>query len=600
MRITDALRYRPIVGCDLADDGRRVAIAYPRYVPGQPERPVTLEVADLDAPSLRWTRPAPDPAVRSRYQPVFAPDGRRLACFQVTGTALGAALLDAAQPDRPATVLASLPPAAAALKWRGPDPTCLGEDPAGYRRVFAWADPGRPPVPLTAEGVHAGDFAFSPGGARLAWLPLPPLGLPGQPEPPTPLHVTDADGRHGRTVRLPNQPLGWLAWSLDGRLLAWLGRSRAQRLSTRQLWVASPDDPSTARCPTRALPGWITGFDWLPDASGLVVAVVQGTYGRLYRCPLDGPPTPLGPRERYLSAPHGDRSRGRLAFLDQDGGTPQRLCLLEPGAARARPLTRLHRSLPAGLRPAETVTWTAVDGTRLDGVLVRPAAPGPAPLVVWLHGGPAEHVARTFSPYFQTFAAAGYAVFAPNYRGSTGRDDAFLRASVGDLGGADGDDVLSGIDRLVQMDVADPGRAALVGWSYGATLALLLATRSSLFRAVVAGAPVADWVSFFGSPQVSGVYGEYFGAPLWEDRAPYDRASPISHARRLDVPTLLLHGGADPIVPPAHARLLYRALAAREVPTDLMVYPAEGHVLSGSAAVSDMLERMLDWLGRYV
>ncbi|MDP6945804.1 MAG: alpha/beta fold hydrolase, partial [Myxococcota bacterium] len=302
------------------------------------------------------------------------------------------------------------------------------------------------------------------------------------------------------------------------------------------------------------------------------------------------------------SGPHVDRTSGRMVYLQQDGDAPQRLCLREPGADSEVTLTDFHEPLAAmALGPVETVTWRADDGTSLDGVLVRPAdAGGPTPMLVWLHGGPAEVISRTFSPYFQALASAGFAVFAPNYRGSNGRGDAFLRATIDDLGGADADDVLAGIDRMVQTGVAQAGRTALMGWSYGATLALLLASRSGVPRAVIAGAPVADWVSFFGAPRYPSMYRDYFTGPLWEDRSRLDRASPISHIAEVNVPTLLLHGGADAIVPPSHARLLYRALRERGVTTDLMLYPGAGHVFGRPSVVQDMLERVIRWLDAHL
>ena len=114
-------------------------------------------------------------------------------------------------------------------------------------------------------------------------------------------------------------------------------------------------------------------------------------------------------------------------------------------------------------------------------------------------------------------------------------------------------------------------------------------------RALCVGAPVVDWVAFFGAARVPLVYGDYFRAPFWEDRGPYDAASPISGVRDIEVPTLVLHGSADGVVPVSQSRLLYRALKARGVDTDLMVYPGESHVLGRPSAVIDMLERIVAW-----
>ncbi|MGM0574708.1 MAG: alpha/beta fold hydrolase [Myxococcota bacterium] len=595
----DAVRYRPIIGCALSDDGRRVAVSVPRLVAAFDARVPSLYVRDLDGPE-RWRRLGDGDT--SWFGPVFAPDGRRLATWRDTKEGFEALLFDLDRPEAVPKSLGDLPPGAGALKWRGRDdgPTCLGDDADGWRRVWALGGPDVCATPLTPAGLHVADYALRPDGERIAWLHIPRRDDPAMEHPP--LHVSDGEGDDTRALPVPGRPVGYLSWSPDGRWVAYVARRAGHRLSTARLWVVDPSgwpgDPDAARCLTPDLEGWITGFDWLPDGRGVVLAVVEGTYGRLYRVDLDGRATPLGPRRTYLSAPHVDRAGGRLLFLRQDGDRPQRLRLLEPGASRSRAVSRFHRGLSrVSQRPAETVTWTAADGTRLDGVLLRPDGGGPAPLLVWLHGGPAEGIARTYSPYFQVFAHAGFAVFAPNYRGSTGRGDAFLRANVGDLGGADAEDVLSGADRLVQMGVAHPEQTALVGWSYGGTLALHAARRSAVPRVLAVGAPVVDWVSFFGAPRLPLVYREYFEGPLWEDRCPYDEASPITWIGSVDVPTLVLHGGADGMVPVSQSRLLYRSLKARGVETDLMVYPGGGHVLTRPSAVTDMLARILCWCG---
>lgn len=598
MHPRDVARYRPIVSSAISADGRYVALGVPSYDAAADARPTRLFLVDLDAGGP--PRPVGGRGAASHFNPVFDAQSQHLWAFRAAGAATELVAYPVGAAAGPPQLLAAPPPAPSALGVAGLRrvPCAIADDAAGWRRLYVWGRRGAAPTPVTPAGVHCGDYSWAPDDGRLAWLHIPAYDAPESER--LAIQIAAGPGLDPVALRVPGRPIGYIAWSPDGAWLAYMARRVGQRLSAAQLWIVDPRrwpaEPDAARCLTRDLPAQITGFDWSASGDSLTLAVVEGTYGRLYTLGLDGSRTPLGPRRTYLSGPHHDRSRGRLIHLGQDGGSPQRLYLREPGAASSRALTRFN----AGLRrqvvsQAETVTWRGHDGLPLDGLVYRPPTAAPARLLVWLHGGPAEAMTRTFSPYFQVLARAGFAVFAPNYRGSAGRDEALLRASVGDLGGADASDVLAGIDRLVQSGVAAPEGTALVGWSYGGTLALHIARQSAVPRVLCVGAPVVDWVAFFGAARMPMVFGDYFRAPFWEDRAPFDAASPISWIRDVDVPTLVLHGSADAVVPVSQSRLLYRALKARGVDTDLMIYPGEPHVLGRPTAVRDMLERIVRW-----
>jgi dipeptidyl aminopeptidase/acylaminoacyl peptidase len=228
-----------------------------------------------------------------------------------------------------------------------------------------------------------------------------------------------------------------------------------------------------------------------------------------------------------------------------------------------------------------------------------PEGKPPFPTLVWIHGGPAEHIQQTFSPYFQVFASLGWAIFAPNFRGSTGRDNAFLRANIDNLCDQDGTDVMRGLDKLVRKGLADPAQVATMGWSYGGSLALTIAARSKRISSVVAVAPVADWTSIFGARSYPALTGEYFSSELWEDRAPFDRASPITRVKRIKAPTLFLHGGQDTRVPLEQSRLIFRMLRAQGIETDFVVYPDEQHIFTMPSSIMDMLHRVSQWIGKH-
>ena len=127
-------------------------------------------------------------------------------------------------------------------------------------------------------------------------------------------------------------------------------------------------------------------------------------------------------------------------------------------------------------------------------------------------------------------------------------------------------------------------------------LALLTAAKNDTIRAVVAGAPVIDWVTIFGSPLFPAISQTYFPGPIWEDRAPYDAASPVSHLSTMNTPTLVFQGEEDPRIPRSQSLLLYRLLQEKGVETDLRFFPGQGHVSNHPMAIHDMLSRSLGWL----
>lgn len=634
MNIADVALYRPIVSSGISRDGRWAVACAPAYDPEADALHTRVYVIDLDAvaagadPASTWRELLPD--ALAVYGPTFSPDCRHLAAFQGLARGQSLEVFDLLDLDAPATSITGLPYHAAALKWDAKGRlTCLGDDAEGIRRVWRWKDLEAPPAPVTPPDEAVLDYSFGRRPDDLVWLAVPPVEL--KPGPVSPVMrwqrgepTDEARGGLIETLAIPVFLFGYLCHDATGERLAFIGRDPTSQLATPHLWVIEPArwcvDGSGLACITGHLDGDVKGYDWLPGGSGLIVAMQQHTTGRLLRFDFDSGALPAAPPEArawggdtgYLSGPHVDRERGRLLYLHQDSHVPQRMMLGALDAPEAQglaltPFSDVLAELP--LAPSRPVEWLAEDGLRIEGVYIpalRAEHAGddddeaPAPTIIWLHGGPAEHVAHTFSPYFQVFAAAGYNVFAPNYRGSTGRGDAFLRASVGGLCRADRDDVRAGIAHLAAQGLVTPGALGVIGWSYGATLALALAASGEAIEALVVGAPVIDLVNVFGAPRYPSTIVEYFAAPWWRDRAPYDAASPITYGEQLDVPTLILHGEEDPRIPKSQSLLLYRMLLAREVPTSLQYFAREGHIFTHPRSVRQMLGFALDWLDSYL
>lgn len=257
------------------------------------------------------------------------------------------------------------------------------------------------------------------------------------------------------------------------------------------------------------------------------------------------------------------------------------------------------------------ITWKAPDGTEVGGVLELP--PGykkgdKLPLVVGIHGGPTTSTKAelSYDPHNGRlyFAAHGYAVLFPNYRGSTGYGDKFVTDLIGHENDIEVKDILAGIQHLIKEGIADPERIGVMGWSNGGYLTNCLITLKDSpvkFKAASSGAGIMESNAQWGmndEPAYMAVFKK--GLP-WEVPDAYRRASPMYGLGNVTTPTLIHVGGNDDRCPPGHSRMLYRALKEyQKVPTELVVYPGQPHGLQKLSYRKAKMEWDLAWFDKYV
>jgi len=263
------------------------------------------------------------------------------------------------------------------------------------------------------------------------------------------------------------------------------------------------------------------------------------------------------------------------------------------------------------LPSVQHITWKAPDGTEVGGVLELP--PGykkgdKFPLVVAIHGGPttSTKAEMTFDPHNGRlyFAAAGYAVLFPNYRGSTGYGDKFVTDLIGRENDIEVKDILAGIQHLVKEGIADENRVGVMGWSNGGYLTNCLITLKDSpikFKAASSGAGIVDTVAEWGfndEPAYPIVFKK--GLP-WEVPENYKKTSPTYNLGNCNTPTLIHVGGGDERCPPGHSRMLYRALKENlKVPTELVVYTGEPHGLTKMSNRQAKMEWDLAWFDKFL
>lgn len=303
---------------------------------------------------------------------------------------------------------------------------------------------------------------------------------------------------------------------------------------------------------------------------------------------------------------------GRLRYNAEVGTVthPIRVDLATGNGERIAPDGRPGRLLPPGntflreraLGRSEVITWKSKDGAEMEAILTRPpegVGKAPYPTVVHPHGGPHSRTAQGFDFTVQVLAANGYAVFQPNFRGSSGYGQRFIDADRLDLGGGDMGDVLSGVDELTRKGVADPGRLFVYGTSYGGFMTCWLVGHTGRFRAAVAQNAVTDLNMMWGLSDLQTWTEWEFGGRPWEVPGRMRDHSPLTHVEKVTTPTLVLHAREDRRCPLPMGLAWHRALKARRVPTEMVIYPGEGHGIRQPRHREDVLRRVLAWFARH-
>ena len=379
------------------------------------------------------------------------------------------------------------------------------------------------------------------------------------------------------------------------------------------VWVGAPGgggaEPLLEEAAEHAEPTWGAGqrsYAWAPDGSAVVLCRNEGGFGRLVTVPRSGEARPIGKGWHHFL----DWSGGGIAAIRSGGVTPPSVVIADHTAEGSRRV--LASGAPAALVAAgpvepEPVSWTGEDGGAVHGLLYRPAtsALGPGtkpPMIVYVHGGPTGSSAVTWWPRHQFWVSRGWAVLAPNYRGSTGYGRAYTQALTGRWGEIDVADVAAAIRHAGASGWCDANRVAIDGGSAGGFTLLLLAARyPGLVRAAVDRYGVADLFDLAETThRYESRYLDKVVGPLPEAAALYRERSPVNHVAEITVPLLVLQGDRDHTVPRAQADALVEALRRKGSAVEYHVYQGEGHGWSKPETVADELERAEKFLTRWV
>jgi dipeptidyl aminopeptidase/acylaminoacyl peptidase len=484
---------------------------------------------------------------------------------------------------------------------------------------------------LVDDGRNIRDFAVTADGKRIAMITTPDdkvVSFEGQSR------VDVYDASTGKITTVPDavfrakapSPYGWLehlAWSPDGQALAFniVFDGYPAEIVVAQ-WTG-PGNPAVFKLPRPAgvqVRGYGSPLQWRATGMDLCFLGEEKGRVRLY-CARDlkEDTTPnyqiLTPGDVVTEVFSVSINKSRPGHVATIIATPQHLPDVYLGTdadARNWPapqrLTRVNPQSESWKLPQlSVVTWKGANGDPVEGILELPPdykKGDKVPLVVEIHGGPttASYYKQQFWIYGRTLLPAqGYAVLCPNYRGSTGYGDKFVTDLLGKENDVEVEDILRGVDALVERGIADPDRLAVSGWSNGGYLTNCLITKTTRFKAAISGAGIVDTIMEWGANDEP-AYAMVFKRGLpWSVPEKYHRASPTYQLDKIRTPTLIHVGGNDERCPPGHSRMLYRSLKEYvHVPTELVVYPGERHGLMKYRNRRAKMEWDLAWLDRYV
>lgn len=484
------------------------------------------------------------------------------------------------------------------------------EESARPARIWIASPEGSEKPKAFEVSGSASELHWSPAGPLLA-VALAPTSLVDDSY--TSRKVTIVDAESGRIVARAENPgkLGEIAWSPDGKNVAYVAGADANDPSAGRLMMIAAAG-GAARELLRGYEGNVARIAWL-DADRVIFVGDEGVQTILGEVPKeDRPGRPI----RHAGGPSVlafdvSRDGKTIAMAAQTAAHPSEVFLWALSERAPRRLTNSNPWL-SGMRlaPQEVVKFKARDGLELEGLLIHPLDEKKGeryPLILTVHGGPEGHYRdgwlTGYSDPGQLAVGRGFAVFYPNYRGSTGRGVAFSKMGQGDPAGKEFDDLVDAVDHLVASGLVDRAKVGITGGSYGGYATAWCATHySDRFAAGVMFVGISDLVSKAGTTDIPNeellVHARRWP---WEDWKLMLERSPISHAGDARTPLLILDGKDDPRVHPSQSLVMYRYVKAQgKAPVRLVLYPGEGHGNRLAAHRLDYNLRMIQWMEYYL
>ncbi len=428
------------------------------------------------------------------------------------------------------------------------------------------------------------------------------------------------DGQN-RTIQLLNvadgtfKPLtartkfeGYPNFSPDGNKISYWYKNSAVNESINELWVANANG-SEGKSISTQLNRDLYLSAWIHDNKTFLVGGHNDNKTSMWYMGLDGKTTPLdignvAPSWGFWLDATVSKT-GAIAFTGTEPNKPVELYFMASTTSKLVQLTDYNSEISKmTLGKTETIRWEN-DGLKHCGIVTYPANYEKGkkyPLVLVIHGGPNSASVEMFSRFPQILANEGYFVFEPNYRGSDNLGKEYKLSIVQDAGAGPGRDVVAGLEKLKATGMIDEDKIGVSGWSYGGFMTVWLAGHYGGWKAAVAGAAVTDWVDQYNLADGNVAWGVRLGGSPYvgDNMKKYIAQSPITEAKNIKAPTLILANTGDPRVPVSQSYKLYHTLIDNGTLTKFMGWPIPAHNATDPVTQMETSKAWLNWLNKYL
>lgn len=466
--------------------------------------------------------------------------------------------------------------------------------------------PGKADVPPFSLGGPE-DYAFAGDSKEVAFAtrtdPVEATGTNSD------LFVLSLDDPQAKPRKITTNPAadGGPAYSRDGKFVAYRAQARPGFESDRWQLMLFDRASGQHRSITTGFDRQVDGYVWMPDSQQILFTAEDQGSVRAYRIGISGgapkPLTSTGSAGDLNVAPDGSSIVMSWSSLT----VPPEIFRINADGSGLTPITRTNDAVlsRAGLRAAESVWYEGAGGTKVQAWIVTPPTfreSGKYPLLFLVHGGPQgawnDAWSNRWNP--QVFANAGYVVFMPNPRGSTGFGQQFTDEISGDWGGKVYEDLMKGADYAEALKYVDRTRMGAAGGSYGGYMVNWFLGHTERFKAFVSHAGVYNLTSMYGvTEELWFTEWEFKGTP-WNSVEMYERWSPHHHAKKFKTPTLVVHGELDFRVPIGEGFQLFTTLQRLGVPSKMLYFPDEGHWIGKPQNSALWYRTFIDWMDRWV
>ncbi len=466
----------------------------------------------------------------------------------------------------------------------------------------------REPRELTSENYNVSDFDWSPDGQRIVFSHVKTSSANDW----TTSDVSFVETATGKTSVLTKSSSAETSpvYSPDGKFIAITVSDNPPRWAqdnTINIYAIADGKMEPLAASFDGQPALI---GWSADSKRIFFSEAKGTVTRIYA--LDTTTnkiTEINKTNEVLTAVSLNSAGTMLGFVAQtvDRAPEAFISSVENYVPTQISRANADMKMPQ-IAKTEVIKWKSTDGREIEGLLTYPVnyqKGQKVPLILNVHGGPAGVFQQSFiggrGVYpLATFAARGYAILRANPRGSSGYGTEFRRANIKDWGGMDYQDLMSGVDKVIEMGIADKEKLGVMGWSYGGFMTSWIVTQTKRFKVASAGAPVTNLMSFNGTADIPAFVPDYFGGQQWEVPEMYVKHSAMFNIKGVSTPTMIQQGDADVRVPISQGYEFYNALKAQGVPTRMIVLPRQPHGPNEPKMQIAAMQSNLDWFNKYL